>query len=85
MKLVRIHRILKFKQKKWLKVFTDFNAEKTRLSNDEFNINLYKLLNNCIYSKSIENVRKKSNVKLVNDKKKYLKIVNKPTIIFIIF
>ena len=48
--------------------------------NDEFNKNLYKLFNNCIYGKSIENVRKKINVKLIN-KKKYLKIVNKPNFI----
>ena len=59
MKLVKIHRILNFKQKNWLKVFNDFNTEKRRLSNDELNKNLNKLFNNCIYGKSIENARKK--------------------------
>ena len=78
MKLVKIHRILSFKQKNWLKVFTDFNTMK---SNDEFNKNLYKLFNNCIYGKSVENPRKKINVKMINDKKKYQKIVNKPNFI----
>ena len=39
---------------------------------------MYKLFNNCIYGKSIENPRKKINIKLLNDRKKYLKIVNKP-------
>ena len=39
---------------------------------------MYKLFNNCIYGKSIENARKKINVKLINDKKKDLKIVNRP-------
>ena len=77
MKFKKIHRILCFKQKHWLKVFTDFNTEKRRLSNDEFSKNLYKLFNNCIYDKSIENIRKRINVKLINDKIKYLKIVNK--------
>ena len=52
-----------------MKIFTDFNTEKKRLSNDEFNKNLYKLFNNCIYGKSIENPRKTINVKLLNDKK----------------
>ena len=56
---IKIHRILSFKQNKWLKVFTDFNTKKRRLSNDELNKNLYKLFNNCIYGKSIENPRKK--------------------------
>ena len=70
MKLVKIHRILKFKQKNWLKVFTDFNTEKRILRNDEFNKNLYKLFNNCVYGKSVENAREKISVKMVNDKKK---------------
>ena len=35
-------------------------------------------MNNCIYGKSIENIRKRINVKLINDKSTYLKCVNKP-------
>ena len=81
MKLVKIHRILSFKQSSRLKIFADFNTEKRRLSNDEFNKNLYKLFNNCIYGKSIENARKKINVKMINDEKKCQKIVNKPNFI----
>ena len=58
-KLIKIHRILRFKQKNWLKVFTDFNTEKRRLSNDEFSKNLYKLFNNCIYGKVLKMLGKK--------------------------
>ena len=76
-KLVKIHRILSFKQSNWLKVFTDFNTKKRQESPDEFSKNLYKLLNNCIYGKSIENQRKRINVKLVNDKNKGQKIVDR--------
>ena len=54
MKLKKIHRILKFEQKDWLKGYTDFNTGKRRLSNDDFNKSLYKLMNNCIYGKSTE-------------------------------
>ena len=78
MKLVKIHIILSFQQSNWLKVFTDFSTMK---SPDEFSKNLYKLANSCIYGKSIENLRKRINVKLVNDKKKYQKIVNKPNFV----
>ena len=81
MKLIKIHGILNFKQKNRLKIFTDFNTKKRQESNDEFNKNLYKLFNNRIYGKSIENPRKKINVKLLNDRKKYQKIVNKPNFI----
>ena len=81
MKLIKIHRILSFKQKNWLKVFTDFKTKKRQERNDEFNKNLYKLFNNCVYGESIETPRKKIDVKLLNDKKKYQKSVNKPNFI----
>ena len=77
-KLKKIHRILKFKQKNWLKGYTDFKTKKRQESSDEFSKGLYKLMNNCIYGKSIENIIKRINVKLVKRKKKYLKIVNRP-------
>ena len=80
-KVKTIHRILKFKQKDWLKGYTDFNTQKRQESNNEFNKGLYKLFSNCIYGKSIKNIRKRINVKLVNDKRKYLKIVNRPNFV----
>ena len=79
--LIKIHRVLKFKQNNWLNIFTDFNTEKRKNSNDEFNNNLYKLLNNCIYGESIENIRKRINANLVNNKKKYQKVNNKPNFV----
>ena len=80
MKLVKIHRILSFKQSNWLKKYADFNTKKKE-SPDEFSKGLYKLLNNCIYGKSIENQRKRINVKMINDKKRYQRCVNKPNFI----
>ena len=79
--MVRVHRILSFKQSNWLKSYVDFNTKKRRESTDEFNKWLYKLLNNCVYGKSIENIRKRMNVKLVNDKKIYQRCVNKPNFV----
>ena len=80
-KLIKIHRILSFKQSNYLKSHTDFHTKKRQESNDEFNKGLYKLMNNCIYGKRIGNIRKRINVKLVNDKKVYLKCINKPNFI----
>ena len=78
MKLIKIHTILIFKQGNWLKEYVDFNTDKRKDSLDDFNKSLYKLMVNCIYGKSIESVSKKVNIKLINDKKTYLKCVNKP-------
>ena len=79
--MVKIHRILSFRKSDWLRKYVDFNTEKRNQISDEFNKNLYKLLNNCIYGKSIENIRKRINGKLINDKKKYQRCGNKPSFI----
>ena len=81
MNLVKIHRVLSFKQSNWLESYADFNTEKRQKSPDEFNKNLYKLLNNFIYDKSIESQRKIMNVKYINCKKVYQRCVNKPNFI----
>ena len=77
MKLIKIHRILKFKQSDWLKEYVEFNTKKRQESTDEFNKNLFKLLINCVYGKSMDNIIKIINVKLINDSKEYLKCVSK--------
>ena len=78
MKLVKIHRILSFKQSNWLKSYVDFNTKKRQKSPDQFNQNLCKLLSDCIYGKSVENQRKKINIKLINDKKNIKKLLTNP-------
>ena len=74
MKFVRIHWQL-------VKKYVNFNTKKRQESTDEFSKELYKLLKNCIYGKSIENQRKIMNVELINDRRVYQKCVNKPNFI----
>ena len=81
MKLVKIHRILRFKQSNGLKSYVDVNTEKIKQSNFEFDKNFFKLMINCVYGKSMENIRKRINVKLINDSKTYFRCVNKPNFI----
>ena len=81
MKLIKVHRILEFKQANWLKEYIKFNTEKRKQSTDEFIKRFFKLLINCIYGKSVENIKKRINVKLVNYSKDYLRCVGKPNFI----
>ena len=59
----------------------EFNTKKRQESTDEFNKAYFKLLINYIYGESCENIRKRINVKLINDSKEYLKSVSKPNFI----
>ena len=75
MKLIKVHRILKFKQFNWLKKYMEFNTQKRKESTDEFNKAFFKLLMNCVYGKSMENIRKRMSVKVINNYKNYLRYV----------
>ena len=80
MKLIKVHRILKFKQSNWLKEYTEFNTEKRKNAVSEFEKNLFKLIINCIYGKSMANIRKRISVKVINNSKDYLRCVSKPNV-----
>ena len=81
MKLNKIHRVIKFKQSNWLREYIDFNTEKRRSAGSIFESNFLKILVNRIYGKSMENIRKIINVRLINNSKDYVKCVSKPNFI----
>lgn len=64
--LEKIHRGISFIQSAWLAPFMTLNTELRQRATQEFDSNLFKLMNNCIYGKSLENVRKYRDIHLVN-------------------
>ena len=76
MKLIKIYKILKFKQAPWIKKYIDFNTEKGENAGSEFEKTLLKLMINSAYGKTMKNLRNRMNIKLENNSEDYLKHIN---------
>ena len=77
-----IHKAIEFKQSAWMKEYTDFNTRLRTATTNDFEKDFCKLMNNAIFGKTMENIRKHRNIKFVTNREAYLKAVMKPNFKF---
>ena len=78
LKLKAVHRAISFEQSPWMEPYIRKNTELRKTAANSFEKDFFKLMNNSVFGKTIENIRKRQEIKLVDDRKTALKLSKKP-------
>ena len=76
--LKKVHRGIKFYQSSWLEPYIRKNTDLIKLAKTSFEKDFFKLMNNSVFGKTIENIRKRQNLLIVDKEEKALKLIAKP-------
>ena len=78
MVLTAVHKGISFNQSPWMEPYIRKNTELRKSAANSFEKDFFKLMNNSVFGKTIENIRKRQNIKLVDDRDKVLKLSSRP-------
>jgi hypothetical protein len=81
LKLVAVHRIMRFRQKDWLKPYVDFNTVRRQQSKNAFEKSFFKLMINALFGKLMEQLRQRVDCRIVTNEEQAKRLTAKPTFV----